>query len=536
MGHPLARRYLVLLVALLLVEVALAAGLMALDSRSHQLDRARVRSAHTAQALALAPVTRTDLAAGRPSRELQDYAVRVTASSSIDFLVVMDLDRIRYTHPDPRQVGQTFLGDLGTAPQGQTFTQQYSGTLGPSVRAVTPVHDDGRIIGYVSAGVTVTRIQSALPSQLAIIAGFSALLLVTGLGGALLLVRRLRRETHGLGAAELTAMYEYHESMLHAVREGLLLLDGDGRVQLCNEEGRRLLGLSTDPTGQQVEALGLPEVLVAPLRTETPVVDQVLQVAGRILVVNQQPADFRGRHTGSVVTLRDHTELQAITGELATVRGLTETLRAQNHEAANRLHTVVSLIEMGEAHQAAAFATEELADRQAITGRIAGGHREPIFEALLLGKLAQAREAGIELVMDPDSHLAGMPLSPGEAVTVVGNLLDNAFEATRGQAVRRVEAFIESTTHSFLFEVEDSGPGIADELRDRIFERGWTSKADDQGHGLGLALVSQVVTRHGGRISCGSSGLGGALFSVEIGVEQPEGAPFAHGRAGQEEQ
>ncbi|ROR54625.1 sensor histidine kinase regulating citrate/malate metabolism [Luteococcus japonicus] len=517
--RSLARRYLWLIGALLLVEVALMASMLALDSRRYQHDRARVRCTHIAQAVALSPVTRQALVDGAPSPDLTAYARDLTHASSIDFITVMDSSRVRYSHPDPAQVGKTFIGDLGTATQAQPFTQQYSGTLGPSMRAVVPVMEGGRIIGYVAAGVTIERIQNALPTQLGIISGLSGVLLVTGLGGALLVARQLRRETHGLGATELASMYEYHDSMLHAVREGLLLLDRDGTVQLCNVEGMRLLGLEQDPTGRGIGALGLTSTLVTPLLSGTMPPDQVLQVGERILVVNQQPASFKGRRTGSVVTFRDHTELQSITGELATVRGLTETLRAQNHEAANRLHTVVSLIEMGDTDQAAAFATEELADRQAVMGRIAGGQREPIFEALLLGKMAQAREAGIELVIDPDSHLASMPISPSEAVTVVGNLLDNAFEAVRGCSTRRVEAFVQSTPTSFVFELEDSGPGVPAELRDTIFTRGWTSKADDQGHGLGLALVAQVVHRHGGTITCGSSELGGALFSVDIDAE-----------------
>ncbi|MEL4503353.1 sensor histidine kinase [Luteococcus sp. H138] len=514
--RSLARRYLWLIGALLLVEVAMMVAMLALDSRRYQLDRARVRCTHLAQAVALEPMTEQTLLSGKPSPALSGYTAELTKVSSIDFITVMDANRIRFTHPDPSKVGGAFLGDLGTATESEPFTQQYAGTLGPSMRAVVPVKQDGRIIGYVAAGVTIERIQNALPTQLGIISALGAVLLATGLGGAVFVSRRLRQETHGLGAAELASMYEYHESMLHAVREGLLLLDREGTVKLCNEEGQRLLGLDADPTGSGIGALGLPAPLVTPLICDAMTPDQVLQVGERILVVNQQPASFDGQRTGSVVTFRDHTELQAITGELATVRGLTETLRAQNHEAANRLHTVVSLIEMGESDQAAQFATEELADRQAITDRIAGGHREPIFEALLLGKLAQAREAGIELVLDEESHLAGMPISPGEAVTVVGNLLDNAFEATRGCPTRRVEVFIQTTLDSFVFELEDSGPGVPDDLRETIFTRGWSSKADDQGHGLGLALVAQVVHRHGGSIRCGTSELGGALFSVEI--------------------
>lgn len=110
-------------------------------------------------------------------------------------------------------------------------------------------------------------------------------------------------------------------------------------------------------------------------------------------MVNTRPV-VGGEQRGTVVTLRDHTELQALSGELDSERGFTQALRSQAHEAANRLHTVVSLIELGRAQDAVGFATAELELAQVLTDRVVGAVAEPVLAALLLGKAAQANERG----------------------------------------------------------------------------------------------------------------------------------------------
>jgi two-component system CitB family sensor kinase len=328
-----------------------------------------------------------------------------------------------------------------------------------------------------------------------------------------------------MGEREITRMYEYYDAVLHAVREGLLLLDDDGRVQLLNDEALRLLGLSTDAAtwrGRPVEELGLPSGLAGALREGRVAPDEIHLVADRVLVVNQAPAAWDGRRLGSVVTLRDHTELQAVSGELDTVRGLAEGLRAQTHEASNRLHTVVSLIELGRTDDAVEFATDQLRAAQSLADRVQGLGAEPVVAAVLLGKSALATERGVTFVISPDSAAEASPLDQQELVTVVGNLVDNAFDAVSSLPVgeRRVEVKVEADHDLFLLDVEDSGPGLDAEAVEHAFERGWSTKRGEAGigRGIGLALVAQVVRRHGGSVDVGPSSLGGAAFRVRVGV------------------
>jgi two-component system CitB family sensor kinase len=447
----------------------------------------------------------------------------VRRDSGTDFVVVMSLRRQRYSHPDPALIGGRFVGDLGGAPRGHPFTQRYTGSLGPSMRAVVPVFAAGpgsRVVALVSVGITVHRIQDQVAAQLPVIALAAGLILATGLAGSWLIGRRLRRQTHGLGEREITRMYEYYDAVLHAVREGLLLVDTRGRVQLVNEGAERLLGLDRTAIGRPLADLGLPASLVHAVVSGDQRPDEIHLVDDAVLVLNVAPARWRGRELGSVVTLRDHTEIQAVAGELDTVRGLAESLRSQNHEASNRLHTVVSLVELGRTEEAVDFATEELEVAQLLTDRVVGSVDDPVVSALLLGKTAQAAERGVQLRLGAGTRVSGLPMSQRDAVTIIGNLLDNAMDAVSETTTRVVLVELSADADGLCLRVCDSGAGLTPEARAHVFERGWSTKTADGpvGRGLGLALVVQAVRKHDGVIEVGASELGGAEFVVRIGA------------------
>jgi two-component system CitB family sensor kinase len=518
--RSVARQLFVLQTLIVLLVVVAAVSLAYADARRDQLESARTRSLDIAEAVADAPTVREALQDDDPSRVIQPFAEQVRHDTGTDFVVVMALDRTRYSHPDPDRIGEAFIGDLGGAPRGRPFTQEYTGTLGPSMRAVVPVRSGpgGDVVALASVGITLDKIDRQLAGQLLPI-GLAALgVLAVGALGTWLISRRLRRLTHGLGAEEITRMYEYYDSVLHAVHEGLLLLDEEDRVQLANDEAARLLATAPE-RGTPIDDLGLPTGLVATLKEGGAGPDEIHLVGDRVLVVNQADARWQGRSVGSVVTLRDHTELQAVSGELDTVRGLAEALRSQSHEASNRLHTVVSLIELGRPDEAVEFATEELEAAQVLTDRLVGSVEEPVVAAVLLGKSAQAAERGIDLVIDDTTAVHGLPVDSRDLVTLLGNLLDNAFDAVLDASDKEVVVRVVADGSGLDIRVGDSGPGVPPDLATRVFERGWTTKRGEAGlgRGLGLALVGQVVRRYGGHVDVGVSELGGALFHVRIG-------------------
>jgi two-component system, CitB family, sensor kinase len=241
-------------------------------------------------------------------------------------------------------------------------------------------------------------------------------------------------------------------------------------------------------------------------------------------VVNQAAARWAGQHLGTVVTLRDHTELRALVSELKTIRGFAEALSAQAHESANQLQTVISLIELGRADEALRFAATELAVAQHLTDVVVGHVGEPELAALVLGKAAEAAERGIELRVADDIDLPAGAADPRDLVTIVGNLLDNAVDAAAGGAPRdgarwvRFEAgrLVVDGVGELEIVVADSGPGLSPDAAAHAFERGWTTKPTDRplGRGIGLALVAQAVHRLGGSIDVANEV--GAVFAVRL--------------------
>ncbi|MFJ8209647.1 ATP-binding protein [Streptomyces sp. NPDC096033] len=515
----------VLLVALVVAGCAVFAYATA---RGQAEDAARRQAGAVARAVADSPSV---LAAVRdaartgtdPSAALQPYAERVRADAEVDFVTIMAPDGRRWTHPDPRRIGERYLGNTARALRGETFGETYTGTLGPSIRVITPLTEPGgRVVGLVSAGITVRAISARLAQQLTVLAWVAAGALALGGAGTYVVNARLRRHTHGMDAAGLSRMYDYHQAALHGVREGLLLLDGHRRITLINDAGRELLGLSGEVTGTGADALGLPAPLTGALLADRPRVDEVHLTAERVLVVNSSPVAGGGRR-GTVVTLRDHTELLALTGELDHERGFTQALRSQAHEAANRLHTVVSLIELGRSEEAVEFATAELELAQALTDEVVTAVGEPVLVALLLGKAAQAHERGIELHVTPDSGAidAGPGLPPArDLVTVLGNLVDNALDALTGVPGGRIAVTVRRDADGLLLRVADNGPGLPEGVD--VFRRGWSGKGE--GRGLGLALVRQVAHRHGGTVEAGDTPEGGAAFTARLPVTPAEGA------------
>ncbi|MGX2994425.1 sensor histidine kinase [Streptomyces sp. JNUCC 64] len=516
---------------LLVAVVVAGCALFTYVSDGHQAEEAARRQAEAAaRAVAVAPAVREAARGEDPSAALQPYAVRVQRDTGVDFVTIIGLDGIRWTHPDASRIGGRFRGHIGPALRGETFSETHPGTLGPSVRVVTPVHatpSGGEVVALVAAGITVERISAGVREQVVALLGVAAGVLVLGGIGTYVINARLRRSTHGMNATELSRMHDYHQATLHAVREGLLMLDGRRRVALLNDGGRELLGIDGNAVGRSVADLGLPPPLTGALLSAEPRVDELHLTGSRVLVVNTQPVSS-GERRGTVVTLRDHTELQALTGELDSERGFTEALRSQAHEAANRLHTVVSLIELGRVEEAVEFATAELELAQALTDQIVAAVGEPVLAALLLGKAAQANERGVELLVSPDSRLDDgvLPdsLPPRDVVTVLGNLIDNALDAAQDSGPARVTVTARADGGRLMLRVHDTGDGVDPAHAEAIFDRGWTTK-QEAGRGLGLALVRQTVHRHGGTLTVSAPPAGGAEFTASLPLAAPAPRP-----------
>lgn len=385
--------------ALVGAVLALAAGVavvLFVDARVSELSEAERTTQAVAATLSASPFVGDQLLSNAPSRQLQPYAERVMEGAEVDFVTIMTVDGTRVTHRDPQEIGRPYRG---TIPSDQLpATEEYVGTLGPSVRSISPVMQQGEVVGWVAAGVTLQSISSGILPRLPLAVTTVAVLLVAGLAGALFLRRGTRRVTGDLAASEI-------------------------RDTLSSAESMRTLG---------------------------------------------------------------------------------EALRAQTHEHGNRVHTAVALLELGRIEEAIELLTASSRSSQALIDQVAApGGGDPTLGALLLGKASQARERGVELEAQIDPSIDGLGLSAVDAVSVLGNLIDNALEAVAlAEQPRWVRVRLGRTGHGeIVLTVSDSGSGVPAELRERVFEPGFTTNpAGVEGRGVGLPLLRDIVEAAGGTV------------------------------------
>ncbi|MGW6796154.1 SpoIIE family protein phosphatase [Streptomyces chartreusis] len=314
-ARTVARQVFVLQAAIVVLLVVAAVVALVLQVRTDTKREAGNRSLAVAQSFAKAPGMEEALSSPDPSAVLQPRAEAARKATDVDFIVVMTTDGIRYTHPDPDRIGKHFIGTIAPAAAGGTVRETYTGTLGPSVRAVVPVADDnGKVIALVSAGVTLDSVGGVVEHQLPTLLGSAAGALALATAGTALVSRRLLKQTHGLGPEEMTRMYEHHDAVLHSVREGVLIMDDRHRLALANDEARRLLGLTADAEGRPCVSLGIGNDLARLFASGRDATDEVHLAQGRLLAVSQRSTARDGGPPGSVATLRDTTELRTLTG------------------------------------------------------------------------------------------------------------------------------------------------------------------------------------------------------------------------------
>lgn len=487
--------------AVLLVVVVSGLSLMALLLRRDLVAQYEQRALAIARSVAADPVYAQAVEAADPSHVIQPRAEAVRIRTGALFVVVTDSHGVRYSHPNPGNIGLPVSTDPSAALAGRDVVTMESGTLGLSARGKVPLRDANRVVGEVSVGIDAQSLNQRLFELVRTAALFMGIALALGAAGATWLSRRLKRLTLGLEPQDLANLLREQEAVVHGVQDGVLAVDPAGRVTVVNEAARQLLGVALAP-GAHVAESALPARLREVLEGRRPVRGMLTTARERVLVVTTRDVVRHGRDLGTVATLRDRTDLDDMGRELEAVRALSDALRAQAHEYTNRLHTIAGLLQIGHADEARSYLRELSSDPLA-TESDAARLADPYLRGLLAAKTAAASERGVRLDLAPEGELRTPLDAPLDVVTVLGNLLDNATSAAaRGD--RRpawVELALAADGADLLLAVTDSGDGVRDDIGERVFEEGVTTKqSDGQPHGIGLALARQVARRHGGDV------------------------------------
>ncbi|MEU2420676.1 sensor histidine kinase [Streptomyces sp. NPDC007851] len=519
----------------LLMQLAIAAGVAVLATGlflaplSKQLDQeAMHRALAIAQTTAQDPQIAEGVLTTPPSVNgpVQKEAERIRKATDAEYIVVMDKGGFRWSHTTPSEIGQHVSTSAKEALEGKEVMQIDDGTLGRSARGKVPLYDSKhRIIGAVSVGIAYNSVRARLLSTIPGLFAYAGGALAAGALAAWLISRRVQRQTRDLAFSDISALLAEREAMLHGIREGVVALDRGGRIRLLNDEARRLLGIGDEAVGRSLdEALGggrTTDVLAGRV-TGT----DLLTVRGqRVLVANRMPTD----DGGAVATLRDRTELEQLGRELDSTRGLIDALRAQDHEHANRMHTLLGLLELEMFDDAVEFVGEVVGDHRVTAEQVTEKIQDPLLAALLVGKATVAAERGVALWVSDRTRLPDRLVDPRGLVTVVGNLVDNALDAVAGTPHARVEVELRTEGRTVVLRVRDTGPGIPAEQRELAFTEGWsTKKPPAHGkRGIGLPLVRRLAERQGGSASVGEADGGGAQFTVVLpeALTEPELEP-----------
>jgi two-component system CitB family sensor kinase len=518
----LAGQLLALQVVIICVVLVGVAAVTVAQSTQRAEEQEGRRALAVAETLANARLTR-DAMEENEVEYVRVVAENLRSASFSESVVVARTDRTVVATADPAQMGRRL--DLGSSDvlTGRSWQGDADLGGGRAAIAMAPIYAPrgNALVGLVAVQRPYPGVLDGLAEALPNLLTYLGLASAIGIGGSLLVARRVKRQTLGLEPVEITGLVEHRDAMLHSIREGVVGLDLRGRVTLVNDEAIRLLRIPGDAIGRTLADLGVDDEMRDALLSREVERDRAVGSAGRVLVLNRVPIASHGRRIGSVTTLRDRTELLELRRELDLTRHVTDTLRAQAHEFDNRLHTISGLIELGEADEAVRFVHRISSSRSEFSGAVMAAVRDPAIAALLIAKASQAAEVGVELRIAPDSSLPVLAGAlSGDVVTVVGNLVDNAMDAAAAAPQRWVEVSLGLVDGEVEVVVRDSGPGVPAGMEREIFRRGVSTKAGERAgeRGIGLSLVHLLCRRRGGDVTATAEG--GSAFTARLPADE----------------
>ncbi len=454
--------------------------------------------------------------------EILANAIRLEAEATA--IVITSKDGVQLYNTDKNQIGRPYLvPNLNrTLRYGHPYVSKSRLEHGAIISGNAPIFDeDLNIIGMVSVSYRVESLRILSKSYLEKELFYIWLFITLGLVAAILIAQGVKRATLGLEPSEIASLFQERDAIIASIREGIIATDSRGTITLINQTagkqfGQGLLGQSIIQTFSSID--------FSPVFTSgEQILNQEIPVQGVEMIFNIVPIRFDDTIQGIVMTLRPKDEIDLMARELSQVQSYSDMLRAQTHEYTNRLHAIVGMVQMEAYDEVLDFIATETTGHRQLIRQLTESIPDPALSAFLIGKYMHAQELKVDFTIDPESHMVDLPdaVNRHQLVTILGNLINNAFEAAQiGTGPPRVKIFMSDYGNDLIFEIEDSGPGVAEEMKTAIFHKGVSTKQGEK-RGYGLHLVTSALKVLGGGISLQHSDMGGALFIIEIPKRNP---------------
>ncbi len=477
-----------------------------------------------AQTIANMPDIQAAFLTDHPSTIIQPIVEKIRKQVGAEFIVVGNRDEIRYSHPNPNRIGQKMVGgDNGRVFIGESVITESTGTLGPSLRGKAPIISGSKVIGVVSVGYLQTEIHKEVSQLQQKIFAATLIILAGSLIAALLISFNIKRVLLGLEPSEIAWMYQEKHAILESIHEGIIAIDTDGRITVVNETAHAILGVPNDILlrGKRIENVLENTKLYDVVRSGRAEYDQEILINGDVYLANRIPIiDKRQEVIGAVASFRNKSELTNLLKELSHIKAYAEGLRAQTHEYSNRLYTLLGLIQLGSYKEAIDFIAKEVDVAQGFIQFLMKEIPDPIIAGFILGKVSLASELKIDLTIDRGSSFKDVPveISRDMLVTIIGNLVNNAFEAVResGNEEKTVSLFLTDLGKDLIIEVEDNGIGMDAKIQNQILKPGFSTKKTNSNSGIGLSLAEKAINDLDGYLTFSSTKGEGTIFTVAI--------------------
>jgi len=459
----------------------------------------------------------------RDYKRLATIADKLQSGTDFDYVVIGDTNSIRLYHPNPEKIGYPMqFTKPGALEKGESYFITGKGSIGMAMRAKTPIFDDdGKIIGVVSIGYLISKIDSWRSDFLLPMAGVFILLLLVLMLLSWFFAAHIRRQMLGMEPKQIARVVRQQEALFSSVYEGLIAVDPDGYITAINRSARKMLGLSSPgrkwlgkPVSEVVQPADFFTQQIAEKRQEA-----MVNFNGLSVIANREAIRSGDELLGAIISFRSKDEIATLNAQLTQIKQYVESLRTLRHEHLNWMSTINGLLQMKEYDKVLAMVQGESQAQQQLIDSLRGAFADRQVAGLLFGKVQRARELGLTMTIVPGSQLHQLPegLDSTEFAAIVGNLLDNAFEASlrTQQGNKVVELYLSDEGDDVIIEVADQGCGVPEALREKIFEQGVSTRTDEPGeHGIGLYLIASYVRRCDGVITLEDNSPCGTLFSL----------------------